>query len=112
MLQLPEQVQIGPYLCTVDQSSEIGRSLHAEDLSGKSDLTAQTIAVDPEQGPDSLRDTLLHEVMHLVWGVWGLGSGPAKEHEELVVTAFATGLLDTLRRNPALVQALLSERDR
>lgn len=68
----------------------------------------QLIKLVPGQAPDFERDTVLHEVLHACihktclseMEVWG------KNHEEAIVVALTPILLDTLRRNPKLVQYL------
>jgi hypothetical protein len=52
---------------------------------------------------DARRDTMLHEVVHLVLGLTALDS----EGDEKFVRVFATHLLDTFRRNPHLVKFLM-----
>lgn len=64
---------------------------------GRSSVAYQWIAVDTEQGPDQLRDTLLHEVIHCCLGVLRL------EPDEGLVEALTPVLLDALRANPELV---------
>ena len=56
-----------------------------------------------EQSRDCARDTLFHEVLHAV--AWQLGVAL----EEGDVRRIATGLLDTIRRNPELALVLVSE---
>lgn len=55
-----------------------------------------------EQSEDSARDTLLHEVMHVVAYL----SGASLEEEQ--VGPLSTVLLHTLRTNPELVAAIIS----
>lgn len=62
----------------------------------------QRIFVNPRQGPDMERDTLLHEVMHACL----ISQGMAAEDEERVVSHLATSLLDVFQRNPDLVEYL------
>ena len=60
----------------------------------------------PDQGADQKADTLLHEVLHAIWEQTPLRSRESDEQEEVVV-ALAAPLLDTLRRNPRLVEYLI-----
>lgn len=63
---------------------------------------------------DKARETLLHEVLHAVIGTARIPPFSAEsghgEHdsEEAIVSMLAPLLLDTLRRNPELVAALIS----
>lgn len=65
--------------------------------------------MDPNQGPDQLAATLLHEVLHAVWSTVGLSHAnlaEVEDREETVVAALEPLLLDVLRRNPKLVRYL------
>jgi hypothetical protein len=55
-----------------------------------------------EQAEDAARDTMLHEVIHVVNFLLQL------DMDEATVGRLSTGLLDTLRRNPELVAAIIS----
>jgi hypothetical protein len=58
------------------------------------------IIVHPEQSPDSMRDTLLHEILHAVDIEMQTRMGERR------VRLIATGLLAVLRQNPALASYL------
>lgn len=68
----------------------------SEVKAGRTSVAYQWIAVDLDQGPDQLRDSLLHEVLHVCLGMLG------KDADE-TVELLSPVLLDTLRGNPALV---------
>jgi hypothetical protein len=112
-MNLPKTVQVGPFTYSVSDSEvDALRSKVDEENAhnvGRSDHSKQTITIDPSQGDDQKADTLLHEVLHAVWAATGLYQTPAAKHEEVIVTTLSTTLLDTLRRNPALVSALVGE---
>lgn len=57
----------------------------------------------------SLKVTVIHELIHRLWEVTDLGRWLSVRSEELVVDSLAPWLVDTLRRNPALVEWLLAE---
>lgn len=107
---IPVAVQIGPYLYTVERNQTAALQAKVENRSascvGSNDPGAQVIRIDPEQGPDSTVDTLLHEVLHAVWSLVGLHEGTASKYEEQVIAALSPSLLDTLRRNPDFVRCL------
>src|SRR4051812_13625827 len=70
---------------------------------GHSALRQQILAISSEQHPQQERDTLLHEVVHMLLRTLDLDGHRA---DERFVNTFTTGLLDTLRRNPELVSYL------
>lgn len=74
---------------------------------GECDIHELVIKLDPDLPPDQLAVTLLHEVLH---GIWYVGANLAgKVTQEDAIDALTPTLLDTLRRNPALVSAILTE---
>jgi hypothetical protein len=70
---------------------------------GRMNEMNQTIRLANELGPDALRETFLHEVLHVARGLSAL---PVRERE---VTAMGSILVDTLRRNPKFVAWLMED---
>jgi hypothetical protein len=103
---LPEFVQVGPIKYRMDTSQEtLNKSKIASGattLRGEIVYREQLIVIDPNQGPDSMAETVMHEVLHAC--VWNTGDTTGQEQ---LVSATATILLDTLRRNPDLVAFLM-----
>jgi hypothetical protein len=57
--------------------------------------------------PESQKqDTLLHEVLHVIWYEMGIHNEDKTELEETIITRMATGLFQVLRANPHLVRYL------
>lgn len=50
-------------------------------------------------------NTILHEILHAIWYVQGIGMKP--KEEERTVSALANGLIAFMRDNPRLVLAML-----
>ncbi len=75
--------------------------VHEEKWFGFADETGQRIVYTSEQGPDQCRDTVLHEIVHILEQqlVCGL-----KERE---VSVLATGLYQIMRDNPELMEWIL-----
>lgn len=63
----------------------------------------QQIAVSPRIMPDHQAETLLHEIAHAIWHVFGL---PERADEERVSHAFGAGMAQVFRDSPALVAAV------
>lgn len=70
---------------------------------GECTFSTATIWVSPNQSIDHQRDTLLHEAMHAIEEELGAGM------RERQIKLMATGILDLLRSNPALVAYLIGE---
>lgn len=95
----PTKVQIGAVTYAV--SLDLGRI--PDDKYGYTEVGRQNIYIHPEQGPDQMADTLLHECLHGVWAQVALSS----DAEEVIIRSLTPLLLDTLRRNPKLTAFLL-----
>lgn len=65
------------------------------------------IYVGEGQSPVELLDTVLHEIIHSITWLMGLGN---HQDEELFVRLIATGLVGVLQDNPALAEWLLEPR--
>lgn len=100
---LPERIAVGPitYRVTVDAHDETDN----QRTLGETDLPAQRIGLCADQGPDQMRETLWHEVIHVVLECLGI------RHTEQMVVCTAMLTLDTLRRNPELATYLLARDD-
>lgn len=81
----------------------------ASRLIGQSNPEQQTITLRPSIAPMCLRDTLLHEVLHAICDMTGIAKDLGAEEEEKAVNRLGPALLDTLRRNPALVTFLTEQ---
>jgi hypothetical protein len=95
----PKSIRIGPFTIPVfikdmpkDEEGRILFGLYTPASSIELNTTA----------PNAIHaaDTMLHEVLHGVYGNAGLGP---MSQEEQVVSAIATGLTQVLRDNPKLV---------
>lgn len=69
---------------------------------GVSDLDAQVILIETDQGADGMAETLVHECLHAILGKAGFGLDMSPDVQEAVVKRTAPILLDFIRRNPAV----------
>lgn len=112
----PTHVRIGPYRYRVELA-DLGDMADPEDERedngfGEYAPEVETIRLNKNQRPDSLADTLLHEVLHAVLGYTGAQEMLKTFNdsaEEFVVSALTGELLNVLRRNPSLVSFLTSK---
>lgn len=109
MQPFPDAIQIGPFAYSVWRDQALMDKARAEaessELVGQTNHHTLRILVDPETAAGVQRESLLHEVLHGVCLVAGWRGG--KRTQERVLEELGPVLLDTLRRNPALVRALL-----
>jgi hypothetical protein len=68
---------------------------------GRANIQYGKIAVESDQSEDQQADTALHEWLHIMLLMAGLG------HQEEVVNRLSPILLDFLRRNPRAVEYLV-----
>jgi hypothetical protein len=116
MSDFPGVIQIGAYRINVFRDSEYMKNLSEElgaELSGVAELGKQRITLDEDQPQDYEADTLLHEILHMCFNVSAMDidtevkTGQTEQVEERVIGGLTNILLDTLRRNPELVEYLM-----
>lgn len=73
------------------------------DSLGEWDARNATIHYDPTQSLPVLRETVLHEMLHCIFEHTGVDP---EEHEQLI-RSISPLVLETLRRNPELVEWLV-----
>tara|TARA_R100000808_G_scaffold260_3_gene1571 strand:+ start:4849 stop:5160 length:312 start_codon:yes stop_codon:yes gene_type:complete len=96
MSKLPtDNVQVLGYDFKIIVSSEV-----SEEELGRCDYVRQVIYLNDKQGPDSIRDALLHEIIHAITYLMGLKD---EDSEEDFVTRISTGLKLTLSQNTSLI---------
>lgn len=112
--EIPKTVKVGNI--TVKIIHNVAEMAKANIKHGNGDEKAgfmlegeQQILIDPTLGPDIKADTLLHEVMHWIFYLSGGREFFSHKKEEQVISLLASGLHDTLKRNPELVAYLLGE---
>ncbi len=109
---LPTSIDIGPfrYTITIDElTRQRAQETSRELLLGQTDHDKLEMILDAKQ-PDSLmRETLLHETLHLVTEINGLRFEWGDTKEEGVVRRLSPILLEVLRRNPELVAYLMAD---
>lgn len=107
--EIPESIEVGPFTYTVTTDELARRRAEGAEkslLNGHTDCEQLTIIVDPAIAPAMLRDTVLHETLHAIADVTGLGHEWGVEKEETIIRRLSPVLLDVIRRNPALVAYL------
>jgi hypothetical protein len=97
MKKIPKsKIKILGYDYKLILSKEIG-----SDELGRCDYTNQIIYLNAKQGEDSLKDSLLHEIIHAISYLMGLKD---EDPEEDFVTRISTGLRSVLIQNRWLVK--------
>src|SRR5258708_5329094 len=97
---MPASVQIGPFSYTVE-----GKKPRRDEHVGSITYRKGEIRLRPGMPISRTRETLLHEVCHGLIQLVGHEFALEEKGDECeaFVKAFAPALLDTMRRNPALV---------
>lgn len=109
---IPASVKAGPldYVVTTD-AGELGKACRDQgsNLFGSCDHPSLKIVVDPEQAAGQARESLLHETLHALVTLTGLGDEWGERKEEAFCRRFSPALLGLLRDNRGLVDYLLEE---
>lgn len=80
----------------------------AIDDCGNYDSGKARINISPDLAPDIERITLLHELTHDILHRTGVENGLDKDDQERICDGLALGVLEIIRRNPALLDYLTS----
>lgn len=107
-VSIPTQITVGPHTYFVDTSVLTGRSLLDERALGDTFFEELIIRVDKNYPYTVVAETLLHELLHVIWGQTSLMSSLDSITEECVVKAFSPLLLNLLRTNPDVVAYLVA----
>lgn len=111
-IEPPESLKIGPYTYKLFMAvppfpdpedsceEDVGKTYHHK----------QTIYVDCSQASDMMADTVLHEVLHCLWGLTSLSIEWSEKKEERYTRLLSPILLDVMRSNPQLVDYLMQRK--
>ena len=99
MKKIPKHVEIIGHKFTVILSTEI-----SDEELGRCDYNNQKILISKNQASDTMRDTLLHEIIHAVHWLMGLADNSTEEEFTARTT---TGLRSVMLQNPEVVNYLL-----
>jgi hypothetical protein len=94
---LPAKVKVGYIDYKVEKWSH--DQADASERYGETDRVRRIIRIDTDYAPQQSAETLLHEILHCVWGLWSI-SDLRKLDEEAVVHAVGKGLATVIRDNP------------
>lgn len=104
MTKIPKKIKVGPFEYAVELLH--GGQANAENVFGKANHNQRKIILADDNSEQQQKNTLLHEVIHAVWRVWGMDFQHEKDTEEQVVTVLANGLHTVMLDNPKLFSYL------
>jgi len=94
-------IRVGPF----DVAIEKLRAEERDECLGQFSRIAMSIEMrDQYINPQQEAETLLHEILHVIWYVMGIQG--KKEYEEKTVNQMSVGLASVIRDNPELMQWL------
>ena len=105
--QIPTQIRIGHLIYSVEVGDEINQWLLENSEAGRSNGNLAKIEVRTDYPLVTIKETLLHEVLHQCLFV--AGKDLPTEIEEPIVRAMSMVLFGVLRDNPEFVQYLIKE---
>jgi len=105
-VKLPKHLSIAPFSYTVREDKD---ACVSAGVLGYCLEDVEVILIDPLSSPGALRDTLLHESLHAIWGQTTLNKKYSDEEEEEALLALSPRILSLIRDNPKLVSFLTEE---
>lgn len=107
---VPKTIQVGPYQYTVELD---GTAAYDYSYLGVCLYRSKRINLDPLQADTELPQTLIHEVLHAIGQAYEIdewGRHKTDDHGKVIdkIDLMASGLLQWLRANPAVVAWLVS----
>ncbi|KKL69757.1 hypothetical protein LCGC14_2111710 [marine sediment metagenome] len=108
----PSLVWIGARPYTIEYSHDkimIKCGEERKALLGTSNHHNLTVLIDDGVAEQTIRDTLWHEIMHLVW--YDAGTGDMSMNEEEIVGTLTPRLVSMMRVNPEVMTYMLRSTD-
>lgn len=103
----PSEVTIHPHTIRIDTSEDARDHCIADSSRGLSYPDRNLIELDTTLDESNLRETTLHELLHMVFRNAGVHTTVDPELEEQIIAAITPRLLDMLQSNPDLVGYLI-----
>lgn len=114
MTKLPTSIKIAGHKIDIIKDD----SLAYDRTFGASDVITSAIGINPRVSETQQRATLLHEALHHMYSVYGVGQyvmqelGSRKQSlsiEETVVRAFEIGLMDLINNDKRFIKYLVNK---
>ena len=99
-MRLPKSVKIGGHDVAILE-------VDLEDNFGKYDRVNLTIEIRKDASPSQKAATLLHEMLHAIWGESDLTKKYSNDGEEAVVTTLESGLYSAMINNPKVFKYIM-----
>jgi hypothetical protein len=112
--RLPDRIQIGPHDVAIVVERPTIDSLSVKDqmkLHGHYEPESNLIVLRPGMHRDYEAEVVVHEVLHALTALTGIISDLGEDQEEKFVERLAPVVLDTMRRNPDLLDYLTGGTD-
>lgn len=108
---IPERLRIGHATYTISTCERIPSQNDEDEVAGWSDAPSQRLEVATHGGPDYVRETLLHEILHLCLRATGTdpdadAQAGVTDVEERTLSGLTGPLLGALRDHPELLAYL------
>jgi hypothetical protein len=111
-VERPTSIEVGPFIFSVvyDRSRivDLARTKN-QDVFGITLISSHEIVIDGERPEQAVRETTLHEALHVCWHTYSVTDQEVGDVEEQAVSVLATVMLDVLRSNPVLVAYLTGD---
>lgn len=94
-MKLPEKIKIGAFTYKIEGWHP--PAAQASNCYGQFSHHEKVIRVDTSNDAQQIRETLLHEIFHAIYYVWGLDD---KDEEERIVSQYGTAFTAVMADNP------------
>lgn len=105
-MKLPKKIIVGPMTFKVVGITDTKDSVKSFEF-GRVRLDEQTIEVYPFWGRERVIETLIHEVTHAIFHVWGIKD---EDDQERITTSLAFGWATVIKDNPKLMKFLTNRK--
>lgn len=100
----PKKIDLGAVIYQVEVIPQLVDAYDKKRLMGEIKHSLSRIQLDANAEVQAMATTLMHEIVHYFIMEYGQITAIAPDRMEEIVTAFATGLIQLIRRNPDLIK--------
>jgi Zn-dependent peptidase ImmA (M78 family) len=98
-MNIPKHIKVGGLKWTVEQNRDIATE---GNVFGSTHIQTQKIFLNPENSPQLMGQTLIHELLHAIWYSQGLTKRFDGDTEEQIIDPLAKGINQVLKDNKFL----------
>ncbi len=109
MSDLPSRIEIGPFTYKIKERKHVVND-RGEPLDGKLSFQNHVIHIRKSLTPQAKRETLIHEILHGIWGITVSALSDITPTEEHIVYLMSPLILTVLQKNPDVAKFILGDK--